>query len=54
MDFQKLLSKKIRPPFIPDIQGDVDSSHFDKYKEVNEKYGVTGFNDPFRHLFTDF
>ncbi|CAO3609702.1 unnamed protein product [Cunninghamella blakesleeana] len=54
IDFQRLLSKKIRPPFIPEIQGDVDSSHFDKYKEVNERYGVTGFNDPFKHLFTDF
>ncbi|KAI9300328.1 kinase-like domain-containing protein [Cunninghamella echinulata] len=54
VDFNLLLARQIRAPYIPSIRGDGDASHFDKYPETNEQYGATGLNDPFRHLFLSF
>ncbi|CAO3629230.1 unnamed protein product [Cunninghamella blakesleeana] len=54
VDFNLLLARQIRAPYIPSIRGDGDASHFDKYPETNEQYGATGLNDPYRHLFLSF
>lgn len=54
VDFNRLLVRQIRAPYIPQIRGDGDASHFDRYPETQEEYGVTGTNDPYRHLFPDF
>ncbi|ORZ11435.1 kinase-like domain-containing protein [Absidia repens] len=54
VDFHLLLAKQIRAPYVPNIRGDGDASHFDKYPETNEQYGVNGLNDPYRSLFLSF
>ncbi|KAI8343230.1 camp-dependent protein kinase 2 [Chlamydoabsidia padenii] len=54
LDFNLLLAKQIKAPYIPTIRGDGDASHFDKYPETNEQYGSTGLNDPYRDLFLSF
>ncbi|CAO3588305.1 unnamed protein product [Absidia cylindrospora] len=54
VDFHRLLAKQIRAPYVPTIRGDGDASHFDKYPETNEQYGVNGLNDPYRSLFLSF
>ncbi|KAI9025209.1 kinase-like domain-containing protein [Phycomyces nitens] len=54
VDFNRILARQIRPPYVPQIRGDGDASHFDKYPETQEQYGVTGISDPYRHLFPDF
>jgi protein kinase A len=54
VDFNLLLAKQIKAPYIPNIRGDGDASHFDKYPETNEQYGCTGINDPYRDLFLSF
>lgn len=54
VDFNLLLAKQIRAPYVPTIRGDGDASHFDKYPETNEQYGVSGISDPYRNLFLSF
>ncbi|KAI7868931.1 kinase-like domain-containing protein [Spinellus fusiger] len=54
VDFNRILARQIRPPYVPQIRGDGDASHFDKYPETQEQYGITGVSDPYRHLFPDF
>ncbi|KAI9323235.1 kinase-like domain-containing protein [Dichotomocladium elegans] len=54
VDLTRVLSRQIRPPYIPQIRGEGDASHFDKYPENQEQYGITGTEDPFGHLFPDF
>ncbi|KAG2223680.1 hypothetical protein INT45_007258, partial [Circinella minor] len=54
VDFNRLLARQIRAPYIPQIRGDGDASHFDRYPETQEQYGVTGTTDPYNHLFPDF
>lgn len=55
VDFNRLLTRQIRAPYIPHIRGDGDASHFDRYPETQEQYGViTNTSDPYRHLFPDF
>lgn len=53
LDFNKLLQKKIRPPFIPRLKGMGDASSFDKYPENYLPYG-THQKDPYRDQFPDF
>ncbi|CAO3591458.1 unnamed protein product [Absidia cylindrospora] len=54
VDFNMMLAKQIRAPYIPTIRSDGDASHFDKYPETNEQYGVMGLDDPYKHLFLSF
>ncbi|KAI8063482.1 kinase-like domain-containing protein [Gongronella butleri] len=54
VDFELLLAKQIRAPYIPHLRGDGDASHFDRYPETNEQYGSAGLSDPYRHLFLSF
>jgi protein kinase A len=54
VDFNRVLSRQIRPPYVPTIRGDGDASHFDRYPESQEQYGNDTASDPFRHLFPDF
>ncbi|KAI8074190.1 camp-dependent protein kinase 2 [Gongronella butleri] len=54
VDFNRLLARQQRPPYVPSIRGDGDASHFDRYPESNEQYGVTDGPDPYLHFFTDF
>ncbi|CAO3698047.1 hypothetical protein G6F70_005727 [Rhizopus microsporus] len=54
VDFNRILARQIRAPYIPQIRGEGDASHFDKYPETQEQYGVVDQNDPYRHLFPDF
>ncbi|KAG1048035.1 hypothetical protein G6F43_009551 [Rhizopus delemar] len=54
VDFNRILARQIRAPYIPQIRGEGDASHFDKYPETQEQYGVVGQSDPYRHLFPDF
>ncbi|KAI8086213.1 camp-dependent protein kinase 1 [Halteromyces radiatus] len=54
VDFNLMLARQIRAPYIPTIRGDGDASHFDKYPETNEQYGSVGLSDPYRHLFVSF
>jgi protein kinase A len=46
-------ARQIRAPYIPSIRGEGDASHFDKYPESDEKYGVP-CSDPHREKFPDF
>ncbi|CAO3657371.1 unnamed protein product [Mucor hiemalis] len=54
VDFNRILARQIRAPYVPQIRGEGDASHFDKYPETQEQYGVVGQNDPYRNLFPDF
>ncbi|KAG0743902.1 hypothetical protein G6F57_000587 [Rhizopus arrhizus] len=54
VDFNRILARQIRAPYIPQIRGEGDASHFDKYPETQEQYGVVGQNDPYMHMFPDF
>ncbi|KAI8353335.1 camp-dependent protein kinase 7 [Blakeslea trispora] len=54
VDFNRILARQIRAPYVPQIRGEGDASHFDKYPETQEQYGVIGQNDPYRNLFPDF
>ncbi|OAD79593.1 protein kinase A catalytic subunit [Phycomyces blakesleeanus NRRL 1555(-)] len=53
VDFDRVALRQIRPPFVPNIRSDGDASHFDKYPENTEEYGVAG-PDPYRDMFPDF
>ncbi|KAI7905810.1 kinase-like domain-containing protein [Cokeromyces recurvatus] len=54
VDFNRILARQIRAPYVPQIRGEGDASHFDKYPETQEQYGITEQPDPYRHLFPDF
>ncbi|KAI9301771.1 camp-dependent protein kinase 1 [Cunninghamella echinulata] len=54
VDFNRLLARQIRPPYVPTIRGDGDASHFDRYPESNEQYGIQTANDIYYHFFSDF
>ncbi|KAI9030943.1 kinase-like domain-containing protein [Phycomyces nitens] len=53
MDFENLIQRKITPPYIPKLQGEGDTSNFDKYPEETVPYGLAQ-TDPYRHLFPEF
>ncbi|KAI8971104.1 camp-dependent protein kinase 1 [Pilobolus umbonatus] len=53
IDYIKLANRQVRAPYIPTIRGEGDTSHFDKYPETNEIYGISG-PDLFREKFADF
>ncbi|KAI9280118.1 kinase-like domain-containing protein [Sporodiniella umbellata] len=54
VDFNRILARQIRAPYIPQIKGEGDASHFDKYPEIEEDYGITDQPDPYKHMFPDF
>ncbi|EPQ55282.1 kinase-like protein [Gloeophyllum trabeum ATCC 11539] len=55
VDWRKLLAREITAPYLPKINGDGDSSAFEKYPEDNATlhYGASG-PDPFGNQFPDF
>lgn len=53
VDFDRVANRQIRAPYIPQIRGDGDASHFDRYPENNEQYGLPA-EDPYREKFLDF
>ncbi|KAI8977880.1 kinase-like domain-containing protein [Pilobolus umbonatus] len=53
VDFERVAHRQIRAPYIPQIRGDGDASHFDKYPESEEKYGSPA-EDIYRSKFVDF
>ncbi|KAI9012554.1 kinase-like domain-containing protein [Phycomyces nitens] len=53
VEFERVANRQVRAPYIPSIRGDGDASHFDKYPENTEKYGVSA-PDPYRDMFPDF
>lgn len=53
LDFDKLIRRKIKPPYIPHLKGQGDASNFDKYPEEFHPYGVRQ-DDPYRDQFPDF
>ncbi|KAK4517095.1 uncharacterized protein ATC70_000425 [Mucor velutinosus] len=53
LDFDKLIQRKIKPPYIPHLKNDGDASNFDRYPEDFHPYGVPQ-DDPYRSHFPDF
>lgn len=53
VDFVRVANRQVRSPYVPTIRGEGDASHFDRYPETSEKYGVSG-PDPYREKFHDF
>ncbi|CAO3694173.1 unnamed protein product [Rhizopus stolonifer] len=53
VDFNRIAARQIRPPYVPQIRGDGDASHFDRYPETNEQYGAP-CQDIHRDKFPDF
>ncbi|KAI7900735.1 camp-dependent protein kinase 6 [Cokeromyces recurvatus] len=53
LDFEKLIQRKIKPPHIPHLKGEGDTSNFDKYPEDIHPYGIPQ-EDPYRDQFPDF
>jgi serine/threonine protein kinase len=53
IDFDLLAKRQIRPPFIPDVKGEGDTSNFDTYEEEKVPYGKPE-PDPYRKYFTEF
>ncbi|OAD00827.1 protein kinase A catalytic subunit [Mucor lusitanicus CBS 277.49] len=53
LDFDKLIQRKIKPPYIPHLKNDGDASNFDRYPEDFHPYGVPQ-DDPYRDQFPDF
>ncbi|KAH7023662.1 kinase-like domain-containing protein [Ilyonectria destructans] len=53
--WDRLARKDIDAPYTPPVKaGAGDASQFDRYPEDPEKYGQTGGNDEYGHLFTEF
>ncbi|CAG8460003.1 3010_t:CDS:2 [Paraglomus occultum] len=52
-DWDKLLRREGRAPYIPQINGDGDASNFDVYPEEREPYGAP-CADPYREKFMSF
>lgn len=53
VDFVRVSNRQVRAPYVPNIRGEGDASHFDRYPETREKYNVAG-PDPYREKFPDF
>ncbi|KAI9253285.1 camp-dependent protein kinase 6 [Helicostylum pulchrum] len=53
LDFNLLLQRKIRPPHIPHLKSEGDTSNFDKYPEEIYPYGLKQ-EDPYRDQFPGF
>ncbi|KAH8550690.1 camp-dependent protein kinase 5 [Umbelopsis sp. PMI_123] len=53
VDFSRVLGRQIRAPYVPQIRGDGDASHFDRYPEEQQPYGIHQ-DDPYRNKFPDF
>jgi serine/threonine protein kinase len=53
VDWLKLLSGEVIPPYIPNIKSAADTSQFDRYPEDFEPYGKPG-QDPYQQQFKDF
>ncbi|KAG8923202.1 camp-dependent protein kinase catalytic subunit [Tulasnella sp. 418] len=52
--WEKIYKREIPPPFVPKIEGDGDSSQFDRYQEVDiSNYGAQG-TDTYSELFPEF
>lgn len=53
MDFSQVLKRKVKPPYMPKVKDDGDTTCFAKYKEPTNLYGhIRG--DPFRSKFPAF
>lgn len=53
LDFEQALKRKIKPPYIPKVKDDGDTTCFAKYKEPVHMYGnIRG--DPFKSKFPAF
>ena len=53
VDWQKLYSRRIRPPYIPHVNGHGDTRYFETYAEEKEPYGNDGV-DPYGDIFKIF
>ncbi|KAI8640555.1 camp-dependent protein kinase 1 [Parasitella parasitica] len=53
VDFVRVSNRQVRSPYVPTIRGEGDASHFDRYPETSEKYGIPG-PDPYREKFSEF
>ncbi|KAI9265936.1 kinase-like domain-containing protein [Sporodiniella umbellata] len=53
VDFEQVLKRKAKPPHVPKVKDDGDSTCFAKYKESNQVYGNVR-KDPFRSKFPAF
>ncbi|KAI9018679.1 kinase-like domain-containing protein [Phycomyces nitens] len=53
VDFARIAARQVRAPYIPQIRGEGDASHFDRYPESNERYGLA-CPDIHRDKFIDF
>ncbi|KAG8716382.1 camp-dependent protein kinase catalytic subunit [Ceratobasidium sp. 395] len=53
--WEKLASKEVQPPYVPQLGGDGDASQFERYREEDTtEYGQMHGRDPHRGLFMDF
>lgn len=53
IDWKKMRRQEIQPPIVPVVQHEGDTSNFDQYEEINEKYGVEG-SDAYGDMFVGF
>ncbi|KAI8882233.1 Pkinase-domain-containing protein [Backusella circina FSU 941] len=53
IDFDQVLRRKIKAPYIPKVKDDGDTTCFAKYKEPSNRYGLST-GDPFRSKFPAF
>ncbi|XP_063901409.1 cAMP-dependent protein kinase catalytic subunit 1-like, partial [Zophobas morio] len=53
MNFKALLNNKIRSPYIPQVSGEDDDSHFDQYDEEDLFWDEEG-KDPYEDIFKQF
>ncbi|KAG1455986.1 hypothetical protein G6F56_006938 [Rhizopus delemar] len=53
IDFEQVLKRKVKPPHVPKVKDDGDSTCFAKYKESTQVYGNVR-KDPFRSKFPAF
>ena len=53
VDFEKLLRREVKPPYIPQLTGDGDASNFDQYPEEKLPYGLP-HADPYGRYFKEF
>ncbi|ORE05185.1 kinase-like protein [Rhizopus microsporus var. microsporus] len=53
IDFEQVLKRKVKPPYVPKVKDDGDTTCFAKYKEPTNLYGIVR-KDPFRSKFPAF
>ncbi|KAI9278240.1 kinase-like domain-containing protein [Phascolomyces articulosus] len=53
INFEKLLQRQVRAPYIPPLTGDGDASNFDQYPEEKMPYGLP-HADPYGRYFKEF